>query len=462
MLSNGKSHLSSAKQFEKPKDAIEVCEPIPIEKLNWLIHLQHIRGETEFCKKLIASELNRSNGKNEYAFYKQGIILKEEGKIQDALETFQKCLKLNPKSVVIMKEIAKCLYDMRRYRLALNAYMEAESLLKTSDWKLCYFIAQCCFKLGHVEKAKEYAHKSVKMGKQEQAYALLIKILGSEHDLKSALAVSNAATECCPDSVNMLTESGLLFLKAGQAQYAFERLSQALALDPAYAKALLGIGCITMRHEEYEVALTKFKIAVLHEPESVALWNNIGICFYAKQKLVAAISCLKRALWISPLNWKIIFNLAIVYLATQQPASAFNFACASVNLRPDVAECFAILAYTLFYLKDVENALKAMTHACTLSPNNTAFTANAALMSKLLGQSETADRYMTTFRQLVDSGENVADEVAKLVENIRLACDQNPSQTPVVNNLEDNMTHTQSDNNVSGESSGKSLDEDEV
>lgn len=43
----------------------------------------------------------------------------------------------------------------------------------------------------------------------------------------------------------MLTESGLLYLKAGQSQQAFERFSPALALEPACAKALLGIGCIT-------------------------------------------------------------------------------------------------------------------------------------------------------------------------------------------------------------------------
>lgn len=40
-------------------------------------------------------------------------------------------------------------------------------------------------------------------------------------------------------------------------------------------------------HEEYDVALSKYKIAVQTEPASVALWNNIGMCFYSKQKYVA-------------------------------------------------------------------------------------------------------------------------------------------------------------------------------
>lgn len=43
----------------------------------------------------------------------------------------------------------------------------------------------------------------------------------------------------------MLTKSGLLYIKTGQTQLAFERLSSGLALDPTCADALLGIGCIT-------------------------------------------------------------------------------------------------------------------------------------------------------------------------------------------------------------------------
>lgn len=52
----------------------------------------------------------------------------------------------------------------------------------------------------------------------------------------------------------MLTESGLLYLKMGETQPAFERLSSALALDPVCPKALLGMGCIT------QVKILQYKI----------------------------------------------------------------------------------------------------------------------------------------------------------------------------------------------------------
>lgn len=261
----------------------------------------------------------------------------------------------------------------------LEAYIEAEKVSNKADWEICHHIGQCFLQLRDLNKAKDYARRAVKLGKQEISYSLLVKILTAEGDLIGAASVCNAGIESCPDSVDMLTESGLLYLKIGQTQLAFERLSSALALDPTHYKALLGVGCITQFHEEQDVALSKYKIAVQTQPDSVALWNNIGMCFYSKQKYIAAVSCLKRALWFCPLNWKVLFNLGLVHLSTQQPASAFNFLCAAVNLRPDIANSFMILGCSLLELKDPENAVRAFKQALLLAPDDIAISLNTAV-----------------------------------------------------------------------------------
>lgn len=51
------------------------AEPNPLEKLNWFIHLQHVRGETRACKELIKSEIKGNGSTNEFAYYKQVNIL---------------------------------------------------------------------------------------------------------------------------------------------------------------------------------------------------------------------------------------------------------------------------------------------------------------------------------------------------------------------------------------------------
>lgn len=64
------------------------------------------------------------------------------------------------------------------------------------------------------------------------------------------------------------------------------------------------------------------------------LWNNIGICFMGRSKLVAAISCLKHANYLNPLDWKILYNLAIVYYQMMQFASAYHFMSSALNINP--------------------------------------------------------------------------------------------------------------------------------
>ena len=82
-------------------------------------------------------------------------------------------------------------------------------------------------------------------------------------------------------------------------------------------------------HHDMDVALIKYRVAAVQTPNSPQLWNNIGLrmirtlaslhsatssmltdchtvsagmCFFGKQKHVAAISCLKKAAYLG--EWR--------------------------------------------------------------------------------------------------------------------------------------------------------------
>jgi tetratricopeptide (TPR) repeat protein len=81
-----------------------------------------------------------------------------------------------------------------------------------------------------------------------------------------------------------------------------------------------------------------------------------GMCFFGKQKHVAAIACLKKALYLDSFEWIISYNLGLVYLNTRQYASAFHFLSSSINLKPDFPSSYMYLAIILSRLDDFENA----------------------------------------------------------------------------------------------------------
>ena len=90
-----------------------------------------------------------------------------------------------------------------------------------------------------------------------------------------------------PEDPELLTTLGLLHLQVGQVKRAFERLGGALTFDLTNTKAILAAGSMIQDHGDFDVALSKYRIAAASSPESPQLWNNIGMCFFGKKKFVA-------------------------------------------------------------------------------------------------------------------------------------------------------------------------------
>lgn len=120
-----------------------------------------------------------------------------------------------------------------------------------------------------------------------------------------------------------------------------------------------------------DVALVKYRVAAVQTPNSAQLWNNIGMCFFGKQRFVAAIACLKRALYLDPFEWIISYNLGLLHLNTGQYASAFHYFSTSINLKPtDFPSSYMYLAITLNRLEDFENACSAYEKAIEMESDH--------------------------------------------------------------------------------------------
>lgn len=97
-----------------------------------------------------------------------------------------------------------------------------------------------------------------------------------------------------PEDPDLLTTLGLLHLQLGEPQQAFEALGGALTFDPNHGMAILAAGCMMQEHGDFDVALSKYRVAATSLPESPQLWNNIGMCNFGKKKFVAVSSIVAR------------------------------------------------------------------------------------------------------------------------------------------------------------------------
>uniref|UniRef100_A0A4W4GM56 Bardet-Biedl syndrome 4 n=1 Tax=Electrophorus electricus TaxID=8005 RepID=A0A4W4GM56_ELEEL len=341
----------------------QMTPPLPIlERRNWLIHLHYIRKDYDTCKAIIKEQLQDTQGMCEYAIYVQALILRLEGKIQQSLELFQSCSILNPTSSDNLKQVARSLFLLGKHKAAIEVYNEA-ARFNQKDWvKKPPMIPLC----KHTHDAEEQLNMALQLNKHGMTYMMLGKIYLIQGNTEKAVEIYKIAVDFFPENTELLTTLGLLYMQLGKYQKAFEHLGNALTYDPNNYKAILAAGSMMQTHGDFDVAMNKYRVAAFTVPESPPLWTNIGMCFFGKKKYVAAISCLKRANYLSPFDWKILYNLGLVHLTMQQYASAFHFLSAAINLQPRMGELYMLLAVALTNLDDADNARRSYEQAVQL------------------------------------------------------------------------------------------------
>eukprot|EP00759_Apiculatamorpha_spiralis_P038818 PhF_6_TR37857/c0_g1_i1/m.56384/K16531/BBS4; Bardet-Biedl syndrome 4 protein len=335
------------------------------EKRNWLIHLLYTRQEFHDCLLLIEEQLTESKGMCEYAIFVKALIKRTMGELQESLTLFQAATLLNPHSVTNLKQVGRALYLLGKHKQALEIYEEARKHCD-EDWELCHNMGLCCLYLKSYERAEESFIKANVIQRHDATYVQLGKLYTLQEKYQDAIDVYLEALDYSPENPELLTTVGLLYLRMGENFKAFDYLGNSLTHDPRNPKTILAAGSIIQDHSDMDVALTKYRIAAVQTPNSAQLWNNIGMCFFGKQNYIAAISCLKRALYLAPFEWIIAYNLGLVFLHTEQYASAFHYFSASINLKPDFASSYMYLAITLSRLDDFENSCAAYDKACQM------------------------------------------------------------------------------------------------
>ncbi|KAK9304065.1 hypothetical protein QLX08_004443 [Tetragonisca angustula] len=443
VLSNGRIQQQPiiSQRLTRNEKGKKVLEIPAIESKNWLLHRHYTRHEYKTCKILIDQELTKSNGHSEYANYLKGLILRREGKIQDSLNCFQAAYNINSTNVNNVKQIAKSFLIMGSHKHAVDIFLEAEKiLLKTPDWEIYFNLGECYAKLNQLHEAKKYLRRSIELTKNELPYILLSRIYLLEDNVTEAQNAYTAALSENPESIEAATELGLLYLKIGDVQRAFQQFGTAIAHSPNCTKAMLPIAYIIQNHQEYDVALSKYKLAAQSIPESYILWNNIGMCFYSKQKYVAAISCLKRAHYLNSMAFLPAYNLGMVFLTTGQPASAAIYLCAAVSTDSKNPMPYLLLGLALKRLDDLEGAEKVLQKAHALSPQDPLILINYAIILEAQGKRNIAAEFLTALNDItavIDVDSQITQTAKKLSMKIQLERTNKQGEEPRILNSDE-------------------------
>ncbi|KAI8039824.1 Bardet-Biedl syndrome 4 protein homolog isoform X1 [Drosophila gunungcola] len=370
----------NGKVIELP--SLEVVRPAPKmpsdANIDWLLHIYFTRREFTRCRRLIERELNRHLNP-EYLYFVQGLIDREEGNNIEALRHLQKSVELNPRNIETYKEIGRTLYVMGRFSQALGVFREAEQRSCRQDHEIYHYLGELLYRAATTQSKKDLANQqqgeargyfelAVQSGRKLESYVRLAELYRRDKQYQKAIDILETCLHLTPENSEVLIEISVLYLKINETQKAHDRLAEVVSIERKCSpKGLLAFGAILQSRNDVDGALSKYSQIANAEPEIAELWNNIGLCFFKKQKFILAISSLRKSVWLSPLNYNALYNLSLIYIASEQYASAFHSLAAAINLRKDNAECYMLLGLCLRKLDDVENAFVALERASAMA-----------------------------------------------------------------------------------------------
>ncbi len=203
----------------------------------------------------------------------RGNVLKDLGQLEEALKSYNKAIKLNPGIVQAYSNLSIVLKDLNRPEQALKSCQKAIEL--NPNYAQAYF--NCAIILLDMDQTNEALNSfdnAIKINPQHfEAYynrGNLQKELGH---LKESLADYDNAIQLKTDFVEAYSNRGNVLKALGRHQDALKSYKKAIEINPYCFEAYINIGNLLSKQGKFNEAVDILQIALRKEPENQRITN---------------------------------------------------------------------------------------------------------------------------------------------------------------------------------------------
>ncbi|NEO29980.1 MAG: tetratricopeptide repeat protein [Symploca sp. SIO3C6] len=218
-----------------------------------------------------------------------GNILQKQGKLEEAVKSYQQAIKLKSDFVEAHYNLGNALQQQRKLEKAAESYRQA--------LKLNPSYAPAHNNLGNILKAQ---------GKLEEA------VQAYQHGLKLN-----------PNYAHVHNNLGNILQEQGKSEEAVQSYQQALRLNPNFAEVHNNLGKLLKEEKKLEKAVQAYQQALKLKPNFVEAHYNLGNALKAQGKLEEAVQAYQQALKLKP-NFneakfgRCMSQLPIIYSSTDE------------------------------------------------------------------------------------------------------------------------------------------------
>jgi len=308
---------------------------------------------------------------NETAFFGLALAQSQAGQNDQAIESYQATLKINPGLWEAEVNLGILLLNQQSVSEALVHFKKAQGI-NPKNFRTHYYTGKAQELREEINEAEANYLVALELAKEDPENFEIHASLGSLYLKKGAWAEAEkhllAARQYQGESVGVALDLAQLYYETGQAERALEQLRSVNKSDDPEIDELMGR--ILVEKKDYESAIKFFDLAIRRQADPrrrQKLSLDMAQLYHELGRTEAAILLLKDIAKSSQ-DPKLHFNLGSLYLHQRELEFAKQEFLRALQLQPDYVECYSNLGSVFLLQEKYPEAIESLNRFRNLRP----------------------------------------------------------------------------------------------
>ena len=334
--------------------------------------LSHYRKVLELNEQLISKiqktstldtsvkeDISNIKFKEYLVYYNIGVTYLNMGKVDFALENFEKSLEINPSFVNAKEGVGRVLVQNGKNSEAVKYY---EDILEKdgSNYTVGLLLGKLFVDLNDADRAQECFEQCIKSKPDlPDAYTELGRLFMAQKKYINAAKLYKKYISIREDDFNGHYNLAGCYYQTQEYKKAISEYQKAIMLNSKSYSSLFNMALIYEETREFDKATECYENSISIKPDFIDAYNNLGILYSKQSRQFEALAVYAKGIKASPGNFKLYYNMGVVLFDLRRyedAADAFNRA---IEINPEDNEVYYYLGAALTELKQYENAIKA-------------------------------------------------------------------------------------------------------
>jgi len=288
----------SVEKSVKDFDGKIIIAPIPIHHFGKVLSDDKVRKKGEMYLEIGKKKVD--DDKSAKAYFELGVQAKQLDRTDEAIDAFEKALKINSKHTKTMINLGALYVEKGEYEKSEQTLKNALLIDPGSSdiYNNLGVVFQQQNKTGEAEEAYK---KSIELNKNNlEPYQNLAGVYFSQRKIKELIETLERVIEINPKALFAYINLGAIYGKMKEYEKAYEFLEKALEIDADNIDVLLNLGIVCGMMQEYSESIEYLKKACELKPNDPALLVNLATSYEKNNQHDKAIDTLEKVLKILP------------------------------------------------------------------------------------------------------------------------------------------------------------------